>query len=215
MSRTVVLLSVLAGILLVALSWFLLFQPKNQEIVDLQAETESLEVQAQQLQLRVATLQRVREASPDFEAELAAAYAVIPREPALPAMLRQFQSAADESGVTLMAVTPARPADVGLEVGVPDLARISVSVDVEGSYFQMVDFLRRLEDPAISPRALGWNGVSITSDPEEYPRLAASLQGDLYALVPAPTAPEDDVAGEDTEPAPGTDGELEDEEAQA
>jgi Tfp pilus assembly protein PilO len=188
MNRTMVLLSVLAAILVVAMAWLLLLQPRNNEIDELRAETASFEAQEQQLQARVAALRQVREDSPDYEAQLAAAYAIIPRDTALPAVLRQLQLAADESGLTLMAVAPSRPAAATVEGGATGLARINVAVDVEGRYFQLVDFLRRLEDPAISPRALNWTSMNLSGDPEEYPLLTASLQGDLFALLPTPPA---------------------------
>jgi Tfp pilus assembly protein PilO len=188
MNRTMVLLSVLAAILVVAVAWLLLLQPRNNEIEELRAETASFEAQEQQLQARVAALRQVREDSPDYEAQLAAAYAIIPRDTALPAVLRQLQLAADESGLTLMAVAPSRPAAATVEGGATGLARINVAVDVEGRYFQLVDFLRRLEDPAISPRALNWTSMNLSGDPEEYPLLTASLQGDLFALLPTPPA---------------------------
>jgi Tfp pilus assembly protein PilO len=188
MSRTTVLLTALAAIMIAVLAWLLLFQPRNVEIAELRAETETLEAQAQQLQARISALQQVRATSPEFEAELAAAYAVVPREAALPAMLRQLQTAADESGLSLMTVSPSRPAPVTLEGGATGLSSINVAVDVEGGYFQLVDFLRRLEDPAISPRGLRWNSLNLGADPDEYPVLTASLQGDLYALLPTGSA---------------------------
>jgi Tfp pilus assembly protein PilO len=188
MNRTMALLSVLAAILVVAVAWLLLLQPRNNEIEELRAETASFEAQEQQLQARVAALRQVREDSPDYEAQLAAANAVIPRDTALPSVLRQLQLAADEAGLTLMAVAPSRPAAATVEGGATGLSRINVAVDVEGGYFQLVDFLRRLEDPAISPRALNWTTISLAGNPEEYPLLTASLQGDLFALLPTPPA---------------------------
>jgi Tfp pilus assembly protein PilO len=207
MTRTLVLLSALAAILLIALSWMFLFQPRNAEIADLQAETQNLESQAQQLQARITALQQVREASPDYEAQLAAAYAVVPRETALPAMLRQLQLAADESGLTLMTVSPSRPAAVTLEGGATGLSAINIAVDIEGRYFQLVDFLRRLEDPSISPRGLRWNSLNVGGDLEDYPSLTASLQGDLYALLPTVSV-DDTAAPEATDDANDVDAEA-------
>lgn len=185
-----ILLGVLVGILLVALFWFLFYQPRNTELAELRDETERLEAQERQVAQRVRQLEGVREAAPAFEAELAAANLLVPREPGLPAILRQLQLAADESGMTLLSVSPSRPAPVTVEGGGDSVHRINVALSLEGTYFQTVDFLRRIEDPTITPRALLWNTISIGGEPAEHPLLGISLQGDLFAILPvAPAEP--------------------------
>jgi Tfp pilus assembly protein PilO len=185
MNRSHLILASLVAVLVVALSWFFLFAPRNAEIEEIRAETERLDAQASELAAQVEELRQVRENAPVLEAELAAAQAVLPRESALPSTLRQLQLAADEAGVTLSAVAPSRPQPVTIESGEAGLAKINLVVDVKGRYFQMVDFLRRLEDPAISPRGLLWNALSIESEYDAYPVLEGSLQGDLFAILPA------------------------------
>jgi Tfp pilus assembly protein PilO len=188
MTRIQIVLAALAAVLTVVLFWLLVWSPRADEIVELRAETEDIEMQQQQTAGRIAALEAVRAEAPQQEALLAASQALLPRDAALPAFLRQLQVAADEAGLALKGVSPARPAPEELETAPADLHRINVAMEVEGGYFQIVDFLRRIEDPEITPRAMVWNALAVAGDPEDHPVLQASLQGDLYALLPTTPA---------------------------
>jgi Tfp pilus assembly protein PilO len=193
MKRQTVLLSILAAILIVTLFWLLAFQPSRVELAEVQEQIAAQQQQQLQLEGELQRLRDVRLDAPGAEASLAAAEAVIPRDAALPAALRQLQVAADESGAVLRSVTTGRPAQV--EGGTEGLSAISVNVELLGGYFQVVDFLRRIEDPAISPRGLRWASVTVAKD--EYPTLTANLSGDVFTMLP--TAPPPPPVGEPTE----------------
>lgn len=201
MTRVHILLAALAGILVVVLFWLLLWSPQQEELEALNTETESLEDQQRLAASRIAALEAVRDEAPQQEALLVAANTVIPQEAALPAFLRQLQQATDEAGLTLQAVTPSRPSPVDDTEGSGGLHAINVSVDLEGSYFQLVDFLRRIEDPSITPRAMIWNSMSVGGDAESHPVLNIALQGDVYAVLPTPPAEGPEPDDEDEEDA--------------
>ena len=61
------------------------------------------------------------------------------------------------------------------------LATIGTTVTVSGGYFQLVDFLRRIEDPVISPRAVLWQQANVALD--QYPTLTLNLSGALFAYL--------------------------------
>jgi Tfp pilus assembly protein PilO len=191
MKRQTLLLSILAAILTVALFWILLFQPKRAELADLEIDIAAEIDQQRLLEADLVRLRQIRETAPEVESQLAAAEAIVPRDAALPSALRQLQIAADEAGVVLQSVTTSRPTQV--EGATPGLSRINVNVQLLGSYFQVVDFLRRTEDPAITPRGLLWNDSSLGK--QEYPQLVASLGGTVYALLPSapPAVPAEEL----------------------
>jgi Tfp pilus assembly protein PilO len=197
MTRTAVLLSALAAILVVALFWLLWWSPSQDELAQIREETDQVLAQQAELEVRLRALQAVREQAPEAEAVLAAGEAIVPRGTALPSALRQLQLSADEAGLRLVSVSPGRP--VAVEGAPANLGELPVSVEVEGGYFQIVDFLRRIEDPTISPRGLEWADASFAI--AEYPTLTASLSGRMYAQLPAPPPVEEPA----TEPAPGED----------
>jgi Tfp pilus assembly protein PilO len=211
MTRVHWLLAGLAAVLLVVLFWLLLWSPMSEELDEVRADTERIEADQRQTASRIAALEAVRDEAPQQEALLAASNAVLPRESALPSFLRQVQQAADESGLTLQSVSPARPTPVEEGPGNDGLHRINVTMQLEGGYFQVVDFLRRLEDPQITPRAMLWNALSVDGDPAEHPTLQISVQGDIFAVLPA-TPPEGEQPDDEDDEDDDADVEVEVEE---
>ena len=190
MKRSQLILSVVAAILIVALFYLLLYSPQRDELAELEIQITAEQALQAELEVEIARLRAVRETAPEVEAELAAAEAIVPQDPGLPSALRQLQLAADESGVVLESVSTARPAPI--DGPVAGLAGIDVSMQMSGRYFQLVDFLRRVEDPAITPRGLTWGSVAVTR--AEYPDLTASINARMYVLGSTPPAPEVDPA---------------------
>jgi Tfp pilus assembly protein PilO len=180
MTRVQVLVAVLAAVLIVAVFYVLLFQPERNRLAE--AEDEIAEEQAAQAELRreITELREVRDQAPEIDAEITAGEAVLPRAADVPGVLRQLQSAADESELVLESVTAAPP--VELETGSPGLAAVQLGVELGGSYFQVIDFLRRVEDPTISVRGVTWESVSVAES--DYPELAVVLTGTTYAVDP-------------------------------
>jgi Tfp pilus assembly protein PilO len=214
MNRTVVALSALGAVLVVVLFWLLLWSPKQDELEQAHLDIESVRSEQALTETRIRALEGVREQAPELEAELAAGDAIVPRDAALPSALRQLQTAADEAGARLVSVSPGRPTAVD---GQPTLGRIPVSVELHAGYFQAIDFLRRLEDPTISPRGLTWANLDMSID--EYPNLMVNLSGQIYAQLAVPPAPADEAPAVDGEQGTdvdeqvdgdGSDGELED-----
>jgi Tfp pilus assembly protein PilO len=191
MKRSQILLSSLSAVLVIALFYFLLFQPAQEEVAELEIQIAAELQQQATLNQEIARLRAVREQAPEVEAELAAAEAIVPRDAALPSALRQLQIAADESGIVMQSITTSRPNQ--LPDALEGLSSVDVSVQLVGGYFQVVDFLRRVEDPTITPRGLEWVSANVART-DEYPDLNVSLTGALYALVTVPPPPEPDVS---------------------
>jgi Tfp pilus assembly protein PilO len=189
MTRTMVALSVLGAVLLTVVFWLLLWSPKQDELDQALVDIETVRSQQVQTESRILALEGVRERAPELEAEHVAGEAVLPRDAALPSALRQLQTAADEAGATLVSVSPGRP--VAVEGGDATLGQIPVNVELHAGYFQAIDFLRRMEDPTISPRGLTWSNLDMSID--EYPTLIVTLAGQLYAQLPAPPAPAEEA----------------------
>lgn len=178
MNRNVALLAGLIVVALLLAWWFLLYSPKGEEIAEVETQIEDVQAQQVQARNRINSLKDVRQRAPEIEAQINAADAIIPPGPALPGAYRQLQMAADAAGVELPSIAISRPG--GGEGANP----MSVSLSINGGYFQIVDFLRRIEDPTITPRGIVWGSVSVA--PSAYPTLTASLSGTMFARhVPA------------------------------
>lgn len=189
----------LAAILLIVLFFFFVWQPRSEEIAGLEDERENVLQQQALLRTQIERLQEVRQNAAEAEATVVAAETIVPRDLAIPAALRQLVLAADESGTELVSTTWSRPEQ--LADAQPGLASISFGLQVSGGYYQIVDFLRRVEDPAISPRGFIWSSLSLAED--EYPTLSANISGTVYSLLPTPPAPEPEPTGA---PSPGAEG---------
>ena len=199
MNRIAVLLTAL-GLLAVTVAFFLfLFQPAREDLAEIEEQIALEQQQQSQLLQDIARLRDVRERAPGIESELAAANAVVPQEAALPALVRQLQSAADDSGMVLSSVATSRPSELA-DVEEPGLSGIDVNGQLTGTYFQMVDFLRRIEDPAITSRGIIWGSTTISRADDAYPDLQFNLSGRAYAVIEDPLAPEPEP-----EPAPADD----------
>lgn len=194
MSRLQVLLTAMISVLLVVLFFFLVWQPTQDEIEELEAQIEQELTRQTQLNTQLERLRQVRAEAPESEARLARGEAIIPRDSSLPAALRQLQSAADDAGVILSAVNTSRPQPVDEELS---LATISLNTQVSGSYFQMVDFLRRVEDPTLTSRGILWQALNVGIG--EYPVLDFTLAGQMFALTPETQQADEPEPDEETD----------------
>lgn len=179
-------------VLLVVLSWFLLLAPRRAAVAEQQALEQQAIDQQGVARARIRSLEAARSRAPDVEALLAASRAVVPDDVGMPSALRQLQDAADGAGAEILSVLPNTPQPSELD---PDLSEVTVGLQVRGSYFQMVDFLRRIEDPALTARGMLTEFVVIRED--EYPALAADMSLRLFSRAPvSPGTGELGVPGE-------------------
>ena len=105
--------------------------------------------------------------------------------------MRQLQQAADDAGVEIASMQFGAPEVVqgAPETGDPNtvVASINASVSLEGRYFQIADFMRRVE--AEVPRAVLVSQLGLGEGGEEgFPTLAGDWTGDLFAIVPTDQA---------------------------
>lgn len=199
MTRIGWLLTALLCVLLIVGWYFLIFSPTSEDIEDVRAQTDQVITQAAQERQRAVQLREVRENAPEAESSLSAGRLLIPEEPSIPSLFRQMQQSADDAGVRLSTITPASPSVT--TVGDADVTAIGVSLSVQGTYFQVVDLARRIEDPGLTPRALRWDAASLS--PSDFPELLVSLSGQVYSrgLTQLPTLEE--PPDEEPEPVEG------------
>ncbi len=198
MSRIAIPLTALGLVLVAALFYVFVFQPARDEVAALDEQIAQEQEQQVLLQQEIARLRDVRERAPEVEADLALADAILPQEPGLPGLVRQLQMAADDAGMTLSSISTSRPSEI-LDTPEPGLASMSIDGQLTGTYFQMVDFLRRIEDPSITPRGVTWSNVTVARPDADYPELQFSLTGSAFAVIETELPPE-------PEPEPGVEG---------
>ena len=206
----------IAAALVVALAgWFLLISPKRAEVAEINAATEAQEQTNAQLQTDIEVLQQKNKDLPEKQAELRALQTKIPQSEELASYIRLMQDLAKDSGVKFTTMTPTSPVPVGATADatgalpMDTLAALNVDLTVQGSYFEIADFVNELETAS---RYTLVTGYSITEEEEETSGEASTTDesganADLTATVNAriflvPTA--DEAAGETTSGAATT-----------
>lgn len=200
-------LAIAACVLLAAAFFFLAWQPKDDEQTALEDETAQLEREASSLRNEIAALEEIKANEVQIRATIAKISEYVPESPAQGEVMRQLQDAADAAGVTVESMQFGEPQRVeeAPDTGEPGtvLASIDSSFNLVGEYFQIVDFMRRIEVDV--PRAVLIRQLSLSEGGEEgFPTLSGSWSGDLFAVVPTSEALEpgegdvdDDAEGED------------------
>lgn len=181
--------------------WFGLYKPALDEQAAVEQQTSELERRQSDLRNEIAQLEEVRSDEVRIRAAVSRLEEFVPTGIALPQAVRQFQIAADAAGVEITSLSFGEPTVVE---GAPDtgdpattLASISVSMIVEGGYFQTVDFFRRVEQDVA--RAVLTQSVNIAEGEEKFPSLATTWGGELFSVVPVAST----VAPDDPSAAPG------------
>lgn len=197
------LIGALVALVIAVAFFFLLYQPRDRDLDGIRTEIADLETQRSTLENEISHLREIESRELEFRAALARLEEYIPAGVAQSALIRQFQLAADESGVViaLVAFGEPEPLDEAPTTGMPGtvLGAIPVSMTVEGGYFQVVDFMRRVEVEV--PRAILVETLSIVEGPDEFPQLSSTWNGQLFAVVP-------DTAVSSQDGAEGGDGEA-------
>lgn len=189
MIRRAPLLAAIAAVVVALAMWFLLFAPEREEQSALRDEIAALVARQNAQRLQIARLEEIKANELDVRADIARLEQYIPDGAAQPSAIRQLQLVADAAGVDITSVSFAQPTAVpgAPAPPVPDtvLASVPVTLVVEGGYFQVADFLRRVE--AEMPRALLVDSVTITEaqQPAHFPTLSVNMATRLFTVVPA------------------------------
>ncbi|HEX6673823.1 MAG TPA: type 4a pilus biogenesis protein PilO [Actinomycetes bacterium] len=166
--RRELIVSILVGVLVLAGVWALLIRPKGGQAAAAQADERAAISQADTLRGQIRALEQVRSEAGSLRARAREAGDLFPAKPDLPDLTTALQRIADQAGVDLVSIQPTPPA---ASTASPDLATLTATVAVGGGYFEIEDFLARLEnlvkspDPAshIPPRSVLVGSVNIAS----------------------------------------------------
>lgn len=205
-------------VVIVAGGWFLLIAPKHSKAADIRAQSAAQVSANLALQTQLQTLKAQAKALPQQQAKLAAVAAKIPDNPALPSLIRALSVAADDANVELLSLAPGHPAvvtapaaatavapvaPVGTGAAAPaaatapgasagTLEAISVNLSVVGSYFQVEQFLDRLESLQRAMK-VGNLSLSLGSNPVKV-AVTAPTAGGTAGTVATAAAPSGTLA---------------------
>ena len=130
---------ILVGVLVVALWWTMLLKPTRAKVAKAKTDAQTQEAKLAPLQAQLAQARRDAAHAAEFKAQLQSLQHALPNTPALAAFIRDANGIASASGVAWQSVTHAAPTP-----GADGVMSITVGMQVQGTYGQILDYLGRL-----------------------------------------------------------------------
>jgi Tfp pilus assembly protein PilO len=180
-----------ALVLLVIVWFFALWLPASRELDDANDELDAAEATIQELEQERERLRVATEDAPVIQTQLRTLEAAIPGRPDLADFMLSLSEAEVASGLEIVSVTTGEPREES-----PGLTTIPVDLELNGGYFQLLDFINRVTQ---AQRLYVIDALDIESLAEEAsttpPDLAVTLLGRVFTTVPADdvTVPEEVV----------------------
>jgi type IV pilus assembly protein PilO len=143
--RNLLILGSLGIVVLIIIFYFLLLSPLLGNLNEQAQARDDKQAQLDQVEQEVNELEDIRRNSPEIERQLLELSKRIPTQPQIPTFVVQVQEIAGDAGVTQLLVEPgdaAAPADGG------DYQVIPVTMQFNGTYDEMQDFLLRMRNLA-------------------------------------------------------------------
>jgi type IV pilus assembly protein PilO len=201
------LLALLVVLAIFAAGWFLLISPKRSEAVELKNQTSAQDEANARLEQQIQVLMAQQEELPRQRARLALIRTQIPDNPALPALIRDLTAASRKVGASIEAMSPSPPvaaaptaqvpvaSTTGSESAAPGAAapaastlyQVPLTVDVSGSYFELEQFVNKLEGLKRSFLVTGFTVGESDSETAVPGDLKISLQGRVFLSPPGTT----------------------------
>jgi len=191
----------IVGVLLTivaVLVWNLLFfAPKGRDLSKAKKDTQIEEQKEPQLRAQLAALEEISKNGPEIAAKLDRLGAAVPTSPDLDGFILSANQIAVQSGIDWLSVSPGIVA-----VGTAGPSVIPLTISIKGGFFQVLDYLNRLEDmgrlvivdgltasaAAGGTSGTGGTGGSAAAPTTGAPTLAISLTARMFTMAP-PAAP--------------------------
>src|SRR5215210_7771613 len=143
--RNILILGLLGIVILVIGFYFLLLSPLLGRLNEQAQARDEKQDQLAQVQQEVNDLEEIRRNSPEIERQLLELSKRVPTQPQIPTFVVQVQEVADASGVTQLTV---EPGDAAPPAGGGDYQVVPVTMQFNGTYDEMRDFLLRTRNLA-------------------------------------------------------------------
>jgi Tfp pilus assembly protein PilO len=141
--RRSALFAIIGGAIVLVLLWyFLFFAPTSSDLNDTRDEVATAERQQQELENSIRRLKELSANQTQQEADLRTLRAAIPPTPDLGEFILQANEIASASGIEWLSISPSPPV---ASTGASN-STIAVSIQINGGFFQVLDYLNRLED---------------------------------------------------------------------
>lgn len=152
--------------------FFIVWRPQNDAVATLAMQAEAENKKTQEAINTLARLKEAKAESAQIEKELVHLNEQMPIEAQIASLLVDLQDMANESGVDLVSITPSDPTPL------QRFSEIQMQLGISSTFFDLVDFLYRLET---MPRIAKVTRLSIQGG-TSYPELSSTLAISVYML---------------------------------
>lgn len=180
MNNRTVAAGVLAAVLIVAAWWMFLFSPARSDANKVESQVKAAKAKSLSLETEQKQLEDLEQRAPQIQADRDRLRNAVPDQPELASFIEQANQLGTDTGVTWVSVSPSEPS-AGTAAGT-----VTVALEVTGGYYQVLDYLNRLES---IPRLVVVDQVSLTATTESDaggaavggpPQLTASLTARMF-----------------------------------
>jgi Tfp pilus assembly protein PilO len=138
--REIYIITAVVAVVLIVAWYFLLFSPAQRQASDLDAQIQSAQNTLNMANQEVVRLESYKKSAPQSRAEIVRLSKMLPESEGIPGLIIELTKTADASGVTITSI--ARGTTIlGTPFGIQ-----SLTLQVSGRYFDVEDFLYRLEE---------------------------------------------------------------------
>jgi type IV pilus assembly protein PilM len=192
--RTTLIACIAGGVVLILLWYFVLFSPTSKDLNDTRDQVSQVEDQKQELQNTIRHLKELSANAPQQQASLRTLRAAIPANPDLGEFILQANDIAAAAGIDWLSIAPSPPVAT---TGVGPASTITVAIQVDGGFFEVLDYLNRLEDMDrlvlvdsinVSSGGAASGGDASTGVTSGTPDLSVTLTGRMFTGAEAPSA---------------------------
>jgi Tfp pilus assembly protein PilO len=141
--RTVLIAGIAGGVVIILVWYFVLFSPTSKDLNDTRGQVSSAQSQKEELQNTIRRLKALSRNTTQQSASLRTLRAAIPAQPDLGEFILQANDIAAAAGIDWLSIAPSPPVATG---GAGPNSTIAVSMQINGGFFEVLDYLNRLED---------------------------------------------------------------------
>lgn len=171
-TRDQILLSIIVAVLVMLGFGVLVLRPQISKISDVKKMQQEEQKKKQNAEATLKRLQDAKKQAAETEAKLIEVKKRLPEDPQLASFIVEIQDMANQAGINLVSITPEEMAQQKNYTNIP------LKIHIEGDFFDIVDFLYRLQDLKRETRI---DKVSISG--KEWPTLAVDLEGSTFTLA--------------------------------
>jgi Tfp pilus assembly protein PilO len=138
--REIYIITAVVAVVLIVAWYFLLFSPAQRKISDLDTQITSAQSALDMANQQVVKLESYKKTAPQSRAEIVRLGKMLPVSEGIPGLIIELSKTADASGVSITSIARGTTT-AGSPFGIQ-----TVTIQVSGRYFDVEDFLYRLEE---------------------------------------------------------------------